>query len=78
MKLLTFEQKEQKRRLHNQEILMRMQQGDSLNCFDSQASSFPPRPIVKKDWTGMRKLYGRRSLLKIHKDQGSKLLFLRG
>jgi hypothetical protein len=78
MKLLTFEQQEQKRRLRNQEILTRMQQGESLNCFDSYTSWFPPRPIVKKDRTGMNKLYGRRSFLKVYKENQSNLLFLRG
>ncbi len=78
MKLLKLEQKEQKRRLHNKDVLMRMKKGEPFSRFDSYTSWFPPRPIVKKDQSGMRKLYGRKSFIKVQKDSRSNLLFLRG
>ena len=57
MKVLSLDEQANKRRLHNKEILHKMSRGESLNRFDSQKSWFPPRPIIKKDQVGMKKLY---------------------
>ncbi len=47
------------RREHNQELIRRMRQGDSLTAYDSKSSWFPPRPIIEKDSEAITKLYGK-------------------
>ena len=46
-----------KRKQHNRKILKKMAKGESLSTFNSQSSWFPPRPIIKKDKTAIKKLY---------------------
>ena len=46
------------RRQHNQDLIRRMRSGESLNSFDSKASWYPPRPIIKKDIIEIARLYG--------------------
>lgn len=45
------------RRQHNAELIRRMRNGEALSAFDSKASWFPPRPVIKKDEREMRRLY---------------------
>lgn len=45
------------RRQHNQELIRRMRNGESLTAFDSKASWYPPRPIIEKDKVAIEKLY---------------------
>lgn len=45
------------RKKHNQELINKMRNGESLRSFDSQASWFPPRPVLKKDEEAMSRLY---------------------
>ena len=51
-----------KRRIkeHNQAIMRKMQEGESLTSFDSMASWFPPRPTVEKDQNLMDRLYNKK------------------
>jgi len=48
---------EDKRLKHNQDIVRRMRQGETLSGFSSESSFFPPRPIIKKDLAVVKKLY---------------------
>jgi hypothetical protein len=45
------------RRQHNADLIRRMRSGDSLTSFDSKASWYPPRPIIKKDTREMERVY---------------------
>jgi hypothetical protein len=45
------------RRQHNADLIRRMRSGDSLTSFDSKASWYPPRPIIKKDAREMERVY---------------------
>lgn len=45
------------REKHNREVLERMKTGDPLQRYSSEASWFPPRPIVKKDENALKLLY---------------------
>lgn len=45
------------RRQHNLDLMRRMRGGESLNAYDSKASWFPPRPIVKKDEKEISRVY---------------------
>ncbi len=45
------------RKDRNLELIRRMKKGENLASFDSEASWFPPRPIIKKDIHIMKKLY---------------------
>ena len=45
------------RRQHNHDLIRRMRGGDPLNAFDSKASWFPPRPVIKKDQVLVERLY---------------------
>lgn len=45
------------RRQHNQELIRRMRNGESLTSFDSKASWYPPRPIIEKDKEAIERLY---------------------
>ncbi|MEZ4743758.1 MAG: hypothetical protein R3B45_15155 [Bdellovibrionota bacterium] len=46
------------RKKHNLELIRRMREGDPLKSFDSQASWYPPRPIIAKDEKALAELYG--------------------
>lgn len=44
---------------NNDAILVRMQNpNDNLSSFDRELSSFPPRPIIKKDPKAIAQIYG--------------------
>lgn len=45
------------RRQHNLDLVRRMRGGESLNAYDSKASWFPPRPMVKKDEKEISRVY---------------------
>ena len=49
---------ERRRHDHNRQLLEKMVSGEPLWAFDSNASWFPPRPVVKKDPKAIEKLYG--------------------
>lgn len=57
MKVLSLDEQELRRKLHNRKVLKKMNRGEVLNSFDSQSSWFPPRPIIKKDRKALEKLY---------------------
>jgi hypothetical protein len=46
------------RQKRNQEVLEKMKSGESLMKYDSSASWFPPRPIIKKDRKAIEVLHG--------------------
>lgn len=46
------------RKERNEHIVERLKNGDSLSSFNSQASWFPPRPLVQKDLIALKRLYG--------------------
>ena len=46
-----------RRQKHNQEIIKKMNEGESLTSFDSLSSWFPPRPKIKKDKKLIDQLY---------------------
>lgn len=50
---------EQLRKIRNKELMRRVRNGESTNSFDSSASWFPPRPIIKKDPKAINQLYGK-------------------
>ncbi len=52
---------EQLRKIRNKELMRRVRSGESTNSFDSFASWFPPRPIIKKDPQAIGVLYGKAS-----------------
>lgn len=45
------------RKKHNGDLIRRMRNGESLTAIDSKASWFPPRPVIEKDKTEMKRLY---------------------
>lgn len=45
------------RKLRNEELLRKMQAGENLKYFDSQASFFPPRPVIKKLTKELERVY---------------------
>jgi len=45
------------RRQHNLDLMRRMRSGESLNAYDSKASWFPPRPVIKKDEKEVSRVY---------------------
>jgi hypothetical protein len=45
------------RRQHNLDLMRRMRGGESLNAYDSKASWFPPRPVIKKDEKEVSRVY---------------------
>jgi hypothetical protein len=47
------------RKSHNESILQRMKDGESLIAFDNHSSWFPPRPKIKKDDKEVKRLYSR-------------------
>ncbi|MCX6128971.1 MAG: hypothetical protein NTX25_07890 [Proteobacteria bacterium] len=58
MKKITEYNSRSLRRERNSELLRRMRNGDQLASFNSQASWFPPRPIIQKDSLAIQELYG--------------------
>ena len=48
----------QKRAEHNRQLLEKMRKGESLALIPTQATWFPPRPIIQKDQKAMGRLYG--------------------
>ena len=46
------------RRERNAEVLRRLKNGEVLSSFNSYASWYPPRPIIKKSQDDIAKLYG--------------------
>lgn len=46
-----------RRKKHNLDLIKRMQDGESLTSFDSSASWFPPRPVIRKDAKALARLY---------------------
>ena len=61
MSIFTFDRSRNLRKERNEDILDRLKKGDALSSFDSYASWYPPRPIIKKDSKALGKLYGSRS-----------------
>lgn len=45
------------RRQHNLDLMRRMRGGESLNAYDSKASWYPPRPVIKKDDKEISRVY---------------------
>ena len=58
MKKISLKKANSLRKTRNQEILWRMENGESLTSFNSHASWFPPRPTVEKDEKAVKQLYG--------------------
>lgn len=48
----------ERRKQHNRELVERMRAGEKLSSFSSQASFFPPRPLVKKSTEDLLRLFG--------------------
>ena len=46
------------RQVRNQDLIQRMREGKPLWSFDSAASWFPERPVIKKDAKEIARLYG--------------------
>ena len=44
---------------HNRELIQRMNSGDNMQSFDSFSSWFPPRPVIQKDLSIVKKLYSK-------------------
>lgn len=61
MSIFTFDRSKNLRKERNEDVLDRLKKGDSLSSFDSYASWYPPRPIIKKDSKALGKLYGSRT-----------------
>ena len=57
MKDQSFKSSRELRKQHNSELIRRMRNGEPLTSFDSKASWYPPRPIIKKDKVEMARLY---------------------
>lgn len=58
MKIISFQKSKSLRKSRNQEILWRMENGESLTSFNSYSSWFPPRPVLEKDPNAVMQLYG--------------------
>merc|ERR1712176_732278 len=46
------------RKERNSDVIRRMKNGDQLSSFNSYSSWFPPRPIIEKDSSAVKDLYG--------------------
>ena len=57
MKKRSAKSSTQIRKQHNYDLIRRMRNGDALYSFDSQASWYPPRPVIEKDKDEMARLY---------------------
>jgi hypothetical protein len=49
------------RKARNEQLIRRMKAGEPLWSYDSKASWFPPRPIIEKDQTAIKRLYNDKS-----------------
>ena len=58
MKIISLNKSKNLRKSRNQEILWRMDNGESLTTYSSHESWFPPRAVVAKDSAAVRRLYG--------------------
>ncbi len=58
MKKKSIQNARELRKKRNNDILVRMDEGDSLSSFKSYASWFPPRPVLDKDPKAIIRLYG--------------------
>ena len=47
----------QLRKKHNEDLIHRMKQGESLQSQSASDSWFPPRPVIKKNSAALRELY---------------------
>ena len=65
MSIFTFDRSRNLRKERNEDILDRLKKGDALSSFDSYASWYPPRPIIKKDPKALGKLYSSKSAEKM-------------
>ena len=45
------------RKFRNEQLIRRMKAGEPLWSYDSKASWFPPRPIIEKDASAIKRLY---------------------
>ena len=45
------------RKKHNEDLINRMKQGESLQTQSASDSWFPPRPVIKKNSAALRELY---------------------
>jgi hypothetical protein len=45
------------RKKHNEDLINRMKQGESLQSQSASDSWFPPRPVIKKNSAALRELY---------------------
>ncbi len=54
---LAFKQAEQ-RKERNKEITDAVKSGEYLQSFNKEASWYPQRPVIKKDQSAIRKIYG--------------------
>ncbi len=48
------------RKKRNEEIIRKMKSGESLAAMSTEASWFPPRPIIKKDKDALEVLFERK------------------
>ena len=46
------------RKSHNEDLIYRMKNGESLQNQTAVESWFPPRPVIKKNTGAMKSLYG--------------------
>jgi len=58
------------RKDHNNDVLNKFFQGDSLTSFNKMASWFPPRPIIEKDKGALDLIFRRNQDDKCSKGQG--------
>ena len=53
------------RKNHNEDVINRMKNGESLQNQTAVDSWFPPRPVIKKNTNAMKSLYGGESFPEI-------------
>jgi hypothetical protein len=46
------------RKSHNDDLIRRYRNGESLCAVDGKATWFPPRPLIEKDPEAIKRLYG--------------------
>lgn len=51
------------RKQHNLDLMRRMRGGESLNAYDSKASWYPPRPVIKKDDKEISRVYDSKAVV---------------
>jgi hypothetical protein len=47
---------------HNKDLIERMKKGESLLKYDTGASWYPVRPVIKKDVNAIKKLYDKKEV----------------